>query len=104
MPVDLTNYTKVRERTGLFDATNPYGRLFARGKDVMDLLHRMSTNDLKALETEKSRAIPTVLTNEKGRFVDLLSIIRDERGEIVVILSKDKEDAVIQWLDKFTIM
>jgi folate-binding protein YgfZ len=98
------SYFRVRKHAGLFNVTNSYGRLFARGKDAIDLLHRMSTNDMKPLETEKGRAISTVLTNEKGRFVDLLTVISDERGDVMIVVSKGNEKTVIQWLDKFTIM
>ena len=104
MSIDRDQYQKIRTCAGLFDASNTYGRLFAKGKDAIDLLHRMSTNDMNPLETEKGRAIATVLTNEKGRFVDLLNVIRDERGDVMIVVSKGKEEIIIQWLDKFTIM
>jgi folate-binding protein YgfZ len=104
MPINPINYSKVREHAGLFDATNSYGRLFARGKDAIDLLHRMSTNDMKPLEEAKSQAVLTVLTNEKGRFVDVLKVVRDSKGDVLLITSKGLEETVIRWLDKFTIM
>jgi tRNA-modifying protein YgfZ len=104
MTTDFLTYQKVRTSAGLFDATNYYGRLFARGKDAIDLLHRMSTNDLKPLEEAKSQSVLTVLTNEKGRFVDVLKVVRDSSGDTLLITSKDKEQAVIDWLDKFVIM
>ncbi len=88
----------------LFDISNEYGRLFAHGRDTIDLLHRMSTNDLKPLETTNNISALTALTNEKGRIVDVLRIVRDGFGKTLVITGHDKEQAVIQWLDKFTIM
>ncbi len=97
-------YLRVRDNAGLFDATNSYGRLFARGKDAIDLLHRMSTNDVKPLEDTKPQAVLTVLLNEKGRFVDVLKVVRDGSGGILLITSKGAEETVIRWLDKFTIM
>ncbi len=104
MSIDHDQYLKVRKNVGLFDATNSYGRLFARGKDALDLLHRMSTNDLKPLEQAKGQAVLTILTNEKGRFIDVLKVVRDSAGDTLLITSKDKEESIIQWLDKFTIM
>ncbi len=97
-------YFQVRKNAGLFDATNSYGRLWARGKDAIDLLHRMSTNDMKPLEQAASQAVLTVLLNEKGRFVDMLKAVRDSKGDVLLITSKGSEEIVIQWLDKFTIM
>ncbi len=104
MTVDSTQYAKVRASAGLFDATHAFGRLFARGRDAMDLLHRMSTNDLKPLEHAKNVAALTFLTNEKGRMIDLLKVVGDGAEETLLITSAGKEDAVIEWLDKFTIM
>ncbi|HEX5315956.1 MAG TPA: hypothetical protein VFX22_04820, partial [Candidatus Kapabacteria bacterium] len=97
-------YSRVRNNAGLFDATHSFGRLFARGKDAIDLLHRMSTNDVKPLETSKPQAILTALLNEKGRLIDVVKVMRDNAGEILLITSKDKEQTVSAWLDKFTIM
>jgi folate-binding protein YgfZ len=98
------SYSRVRKNAGLFDATNSYGRLFAKGKDAIDLLHRMSTNDMKPLEEAKPQAALTVLTNEKGRFIDVLKVVRDGVGKVLLITSKGLEETVIRWLDKFTIM
>ncbi len=102
--MNSSSYHAVRNHVGLFDATHSFGRLFARGKDALDLLHRMSTNDLKPLENAMSEAVLTVLTNEKGRMIDVLKVMRDRAGETLLITSAEKEEAVIQWLDKFTIM
>ncbi|HZK75701.1 MAG TPA: glycine cleavage T C-terminal barrel domain-containing protein [Candidatus Kapabacteria bacterium] len=104
MSIDRDQYLKIRMNAGLFDASHTFGRLFARGKDAIDLLHRMSTNDMKPLEQGKNVATLTFLTNEKGRMIDLMKAVRDGAGETLLITSAGKEDAVIQWLDKFTIM
>jgi tRNA-modifying protein YgfZ len=104
MAIDPTLYNRVREHVGLYDATGQYGRLFAKGKDALDLLHRMSTNDITPLETQTGKAVLTALTNEKGRIIDVLKVIRDGAGEVMLVTSKGKEQTVIEWLDKFTIM
>jgi folate-binding protein YgfZ len=104
MAVNLSDYGKALKVAGLFDASRHYGRLFAHGKDALDLLHRMSTNDLKPLEAAVSVAALTVLTNEKGRFVDVIKVVRDETSDVLLITSNDKEQSVIQWLDKYVIM
>src|ERR1017187_4583564 len=104
MDMERDQYFRIRASSGLFDATNYYGRLFARGKDAIDLLNRMSTNDLKPLEQAKGQAELTVLTNEKGRFIDVLKVVRDTAGDVLLITSRGSEMSIIQWLDKFTIM
>ena len=104
MSIDPSAYKRVRESAGLFDASHLHGRLYARGKDALDLLNRLSTGDLTPLFGQNGLAIRTVLTNEKGRIVDVLQVIKDESGHVVLITSKDKEQTVMDWLDKFTIM
>ncbi len=100
---DSSRYFDIREHSGLFDASHSFGRLLVSGRDAIDLLHRMSTNDLKPLEQAKGAAL-TFLTNEKGRIIDLLKVLRDHEGGIVLLTSPGKEAVVTQWLDKFTIM
>src|SRR5579871_6993154 len=99
----MQDYAAVRNNIGFYDASRTYGRLFAKGKDAIDLLNRMSTNDMTAMEASKGLAIQTFLTNEKGRIVDLLMVIKDEAGEAMLVTSAGREATVIQWLDKFTI-
>lgn len=104
MSIDPVTYQSVLENVGFFDASHIHGRLFAKGKDAIDLLHRMSTNDLKPLEESAGRVAVTVLPNEKGRIVDVLTVIRDDQGDVMLVTSAGREEAVVQWLDKFTIM
>ena len=104
MPVETRAYHTIREHAGLFDASKSFGRIFARGKEAIDLLHRLCTNDLHPLEQTTPSAQLTFLTNEKGRIVDLLKVVSDPPAEPIVITSAGKEEAIIQWLDKFTIM
>jgi folate-binding protein YgfZ len=48
------------------------GRIAASGRDILDLLHRLSTQDLKGLATGTGRS--TVLTTAKGRIVERLFV------------------------------
>ena len=104
MSIDPNTYKRVHESVGFFDASRTFGRVFAKGKDAIDLLHRMSTNDLKPLEAAPGMVSVTMLTNEKGRIVDVLTVVRDDAGDVLLITSAGREEAVVQWLDKFTIM
>jgi len=72
------------------------------GTDGQDLLRRMSTNDLSPL----SDGIPlsTILTSEKGRIIDVLSVIRLDRQRLLLIGQSFDTAKVIQWLEKFIIM
>lgn len=104
MLIDPATYERATHHAGLFDASRTYGRVFVEGKDAIDLLHRMSTNDLKPLESETGRAALTVLTNEKARFIDAIKVVRDTSGSTVLLTSAGKEQDVIQWLDRYVIM
>jgi folate-binding protein YgfZ len=71
------------------------GRLRAVGRDRLDLLHRMSTNELLGLATGEAR--PTVLTTPIARIVDLVWVLN--RGETVLCLTSPGRAAVVRrWL------
>ena len=85
----------------LFCRETSYGCLKATGEDALDLLNRLSTNKVDHLEP--GHWAPTVLTSDRGRIVDLLSVIN--AGESVyLITSPGQQQPVIEWLDKYTIM
>lgn len=101
--MNITAYNRTRDSLGFFDATASFGRVLGKGSDVIDLLHRMSTNDLRPLMNKPGTGAQTVLTNEKGRIIDLLTVIARDT-DALLITSKGREESVIQWLDKFVIM
>ncbi len=71
------------------------GRVRAVGRDCLDLLHRMSTNDLTGLAVGEAR--PTVLTTPIARIVDQLWVLN--RGETVLCLtSPGRAPIVRRWL------
>ena len=77
------------------------GRLKAVGADCLDLLNRLSTN--KVDELGPGQGAPTILTNDRGRIVDLVHVVN--LGDHVLLLtSPDTQEPVITWLDKYTIM
>jgi folate-binding protein YgfZ len=77
------------------------GRLQATGKDALDLLHRLSTNQVLGLAP--GQGAPTILTTDRGRILDLVAVVN--AGDYVLLLtSPGMQHAVVQWLDKYTIM
>ncbi len=75
------------------------GRLIVTGDDGLDLLNRLSTNELATLEVGEGAA--TVLTTNKGRIVDLLHVHR-RQDRLVVFTSARNEQRVAQWIDFYT--
>jgi len=71
------------------------------GKDRVDLLHRLSTNDIAKLG--EYCGTKTILTTDKGRIVDLLTIYSFP-GFLFVTCSPGNAPNIIRHLDKYTIM
>ena len=70
------------------------------GADALDLLHRLSTNDLKRART--GQVVRTILTTEKGRMIDLVTIAVLEDG-LLLFVSRGNEHHFQRWIEKFTI-
>ena len=75
--------------------------LSASGKDVIDFLNRMSTNDVINIQVNEFRK--TFLTSDKGRIIDLITILNCE-NEILLITTFGYSDKVLQHLNKYIIM
>ncbi|MDA0264694.1 MAG: hypothetical protein O3A93_08615 [Chloroflexi bacterium] len=77
------------------------GRLKATGEDGLDLLNRMSTN--KVVDLGVGEGAVTVLTTDRGRIIDVLGVVN--QGDYLLLLtSPGRQQAVMDWLDKYTIM
>ncbi|MDP4220121.1 MAG: glycine cleavage T C-terminal barrel domain-containing protein [Bacteroidota bacterium] len=101
--MNIESYEKAHRSLALFDASEKFGRIRATGADAIDLLHRMSTNELLSLVDKPGAGAQTVLTTEKGRIIDLLTVLSQGKGALL-ISSGRREDQVIEWLNKFVIM
>lgn len=77
------------------------GRLRLTGVDSLDLLHRLSTQDLNSLQP--GQGATTVLTSEKGRIVDVLTVLHSG-DHLLLVTSPDNQGHVVAWLDKYTII
>lgn len=71
------------------------------GNDALDLLNRLSTNDLTQLQP-RSGAL-TVLVTDKARIIDVLTVLRTNDG-IRLIGSVGTAEHVIRWLRKYIII
>src|SRR6266545_6503832 len=65
------DYQAVIEGAALYDESAA-GRIFMRGRDRAELLHRLSSNDITGLRP--GQGARTVLTTPIGRIVDLLTV------------------------------
>ena len=82
----------------VFDVSH-FGRLRISGADAIDLLNRLTTNDLEKLRP--GMGMGAALTTNKGRIIDLLRVLR--RGEdLLALTSPDVQDRVSEWIDFYT--
>jgi len=69
------------------------------GKDALDLLHRLTTNDLKSLAEGAGAA--TVFTTAKGRILDLVTVHR-HAGGLHLLCDAARVEAIMGWIDRYT--
>ena len=96
-----TEPVKRTDRPRFYDVSDR-ALLKLTGSESLDFLQRISTNDLKDLKSGVS--VPTILTNEKGRIVDLLSVVVAEPGTIMLVGNSTSPELLVDWLRKYTIM
>lgn len=95
-----SEYRAATNGTAAHDASY-IGRLKASGADALDLINRLSTN--KLVDLQPGQGAPTVLTTDRGRILDLVGVVNT--GEhVLLITSPGNQQAVIDWLDKYTIL
>ena len=78
------------------------GRLKLVGEDARDLLNRLSTNLIDPDASPGSVKV-TVLTSDRGRIVDLVCVIHCGDYQLM-LTSPGQQQAIIEFLDKYTIM
>ncbi len=95
MPVQYSGLTEehfaVREKVGIFDVSH-MGQFFVEGKEAKDLLQRVTSNNVEALQDGKAQY--SCLPNENGGIVDDLIVykINDEKYFVVVNASNIQKD------------
>lgn len=95
-----TDFQRLTAESAWFDFSF-HGRIKMSGRDALDFLHRLSTNDIRRLEIGGQSV--TVLTNEKGRLIDVITVIRNE-DHLLLLTSANNQETVIKWLDHYVIM
>ena len=82
-----------------FDVSGYGGRLRVSGEDAIDLLDRLTTNDLSQLRPGTGAG--TVLTNSKGRVIDFLRVLH-RGGDLLVLTGAGAQKRIIEWIDFYT--
>ncbi len=94
-----TEINSVKYGVGIYSRSES-AVLHLKGKDVLEFLQRISTNDVSKLEPY--HYVPTLFTNEKGRLIDRTVLVRLEDDYFLV--GGKKNDAILyRWLNKYII-
>lgn len=71
-----------------------------KGKDTLDFLNRIATNSLKNLK--KGQIKRTFFTTEKGKIIDLTTIINFDNYHLL-ICNKENKDKIYSWISRYII-
>src|SRR5206468_3188629 len=91
---------RAAHRAAILVDRSDLGRLALRGRDALDLLHRLTTNGIKDLRPGQGAA--TLFTTPKGRILDLVLLHRLE-DEILALTGPGRSQPVASWIERFTI-
>ncbi len=80
--------------------SSAFGRIEVRGKDRLDLLHRLSTNAISRLAP--GEVSTTVFVNDRGRVIDSVTVCA-RQDCLMLITSPGRELFLVKWIDKHTI-
>lgn len=95
----LDEYVAFKEGLLIVDFSD-HGVISIEGKDSLDFLHRMSTNDV--ISTNANDKTLNVLTNANGRIIDATWMITgSEKQSAMLVGSAGSGLAVAQWLEQY---
>ena len=93
-----SQYRAGRENAILVDRS-ALGRLLIRGRDAPDLMHRLTTNDVKSLRSGEGTA--AVFTTPKGRILDLVTFRRLE-DRLLCLTGEGRGPTIADWIGRYT--
>jgi folate-binding protein YgfZ len=96
----LDELTAMNQHVGLLDRSY-LGKISLTGKDALELLNRISTNDLQYLAV--GTMCDTVFVTPKGRLIDYCRVINSGE-EFILIASFFQSDHLIEWINRFIIL
>jgi len=76
------------------------GIIELKGKDVLDLVHRIGTNRIKELPKEGIKK--TIFTSEKGRFISVTTLLNFENYQLLVC-DRNNKMKMMSWIRKYVI-
>ncbi|WP_163526348.1 glycine cleavage system aminomethyltransferase GcvT [Halobacillus ihumii] len=99
LPVQFTSIKEEHEATrtkaGLFDVSH-MGEVKVKGKDSLDYLQGMLTNDVSKLEPGKAQY--TIMCYENGGTVDDLIVYMLDENDYLLVINAANREKDVQWL------
>ena len=89
----------IYEGVAIKDVSNR-GMIELRGKDVLDFINRISSNQTKDLP--KENIIDTIFTTEKGRIIDYTTLFNFDDYQILMG-NIENQPKVMMWINKYVI-
>lgn len=93
-------YKSFYNAASVYDASHS-SIFFVTGKDSIDFLHRISTNDLSKLQDYSS--IQTLFLNEKGRLIDRIKLFKFP-DYLLLVGSPDNSEKIFRWIERYAVM
>lgn len=93
-------YKSFYESASVYDASH-YSIFRVTGKDSLDFLHRISTNDLLNLDDFTIKT--TLLLNEKGRLIDKIKLLKFQ-DYLILIGSPENSDKIHRWIERYSVL
>lgn len=93
-------YRSFYESASVYDASH-YSIFRVTGKDSLDFLHRISTNDLLNLDDFTVKT--TLLLNEKGRLIDKIKLLKFQ-DHMILIGSPENSDKIHRWIERYSVL
>ena len=101
--IDLVQAFATYEKRGVAVFSPCFGSTYRHvGPDALDLLHRLTTNSI--IDIPDGSARRTILTNEKGRIVDVFWVMKRSDEELLLVTDSTDPSLMHDWIDRFTII
>jgi len=97
-PQAIAQYWSVRRGVGIADRS-AVGRLEMAGADCLDLLQRLTAQEVGSLEAGQGASV--ALVSDKGRVVDA-TVLYHLGDRLLLLTSPGNQTAVMAWLDRYT--
>ncbi len=97
---DVADEVRLLERGDAIVDFSDHGFLLLEGRDAVDFLNRISTNDFRTFRFGDS--LQTILVTEKGRIIDSIIVVH-RRDHLLLIVGRGAQDQVKQWIERFII-